>query len=97
MVHRDLTTLKPTAIIGFLFRVSEITGFENTFLDQIEPGLFDADTEDDEHIGSLHLATFLRQVDFREFYSYNGSFTTPPCTEGINWLVLKEPENISQK
>ena len=48
-------------------------------------------------IGALNLASFLQQVDFREVYNYDGSFTTPPCTEGINWLVVKKPLKISKK
>ena len=29
------------------------------------------------------------------FYKYNGSLTTPPCTQGVYWMVFKQPIEAS--
>jgi len=33
----------------------------------------------------------------QEYYRFNGSLTTPPCTEGVRWLVMKSPMELSEQ
>ena len=32
----------------------------------------------------------------RDYYRFNGSLTTPPCSEGVRWFVLKDYSTISK-
>ncbi len=31
------------------------------------------------------------------YFRFNGSLTTPPCSEGVRWLVMKQPLTLSKK
>jgi carbonic anhydrase len=44
--------------------------------------------------GSVNLDELLPKD--REFYLYQGSLTTPPCSEGVIWVVMKDPISVSQ-
>lgn len=42
---------------------------------------------------SLDLTALLPQS--LGYYDFTGSLTTPPCSEGVHWMVLKEPVTLS--
>ncbi len=35
--------------------------------------------------------------DNRAYWTYMGSLTTPPCTEGVLWMVLKQPVQVASE
>lgn len=54
-------------------------------------------TEGPEKIDDVQInAADLLPAD-HSYYAFLGSLTTPPCTEGVHWLVLGTPVTVSSK
>lgn len=45
--------------------------------------------------GKLNLSKIIKEDD--KTFFYDGSFTTPPCTEGVKWYVMKTALKISKE
>ncbi len=55
-----------------------------------------------KHEGDKHLLSAMVPVDDilpkeRDYYRFNGSLTTPPCSEGVRWLVMKQEVTASEE
>ena len=77
------------AVVAVMFR----EGAENIALNELWAQM---PTKVGEHkmIDAKHLDALLPKE--RDYYRYNGSLTTPPCTEGVRWIVMKKPVTISK-
>ena len=51
----------------------------------------------DKNVLDLKISAKDLLPDNKAYYRFNGSLTTPPCTEGVRWLVLKKPVTISEE
>jgi carbonic anhydrase len=52
--------------------------------------------EDEEHVFSTPLDASGLLPAGRHYYRFDGSLTTPPCSEGVTWIVLAEPVTVSK-
>lgn len=62
------------------------------------PAYYDIPTQAGETVlfdGTRNPSDYLPRS--RDYFSYSGSFTTPPCTEDILWIVMYEPLAVPPK
>lgn len=80
------------AVVGVFFEVGE----ENAALTPIWEAIPTTVGEENHVDGVTHEASALLPTA-RTGWSYSGSLTTPPCSEGVSWSVMSEPLQISQE
>lgn len=79
------------AVIGVM--LNEKAGTENPFLKPLWQIMPRESHVKAEAKPTINLAKLL--PTHRDFFHYAGSLTTPPCSQGVRWFVLKEPITLS--
>ena len=85
----------PGAVIGVFFDRQEGGDYDNAFLDTVFNAI-DSRSLTSSQKKKVALRDFLMRIDMSEYWSYDGSLTTPPCTEGLKWSVVKQVQPISE-
>jgi carbonic anhydrase len=70
------------------------TGQENALLKTLMPHIPARADGDHSHPDVAVNASSLIPTT-RSYFRYTGSVTGPPCTEGVDWIVLKQPLQLS--
>lgn len=79
------------AVIGILIK----PGQENLLIKKIWEKISSEKSEHYLHHVMINANDFIPQQ--HSHYHYIGSLTTPPCTEGVNWIVFNTPIEISEE
>jgi carbonic anhydrase len=77
------------AVVGVLIE----EGAENYFLQPLWDHFPESEGEKNLEKVMINAQSLLPEK--REYYRYDGSLTTPPCSEGVKWYVMKNPIEAS--
>jgi carbonic anhydrase len=88
----DLVNTTKIAVVGMRYTL----GSANRFLAALlAHGLPEQAGDHVEAVDAINLADGL--TDTAAYYTYPGSLTTPPCSENVTWIVLKQVAELSRQ
>jgi carbonic anhydrase len=79
-----------TAVVAVLYELGEQHREIYRILNYLPPGQGESRRLDTADIDPSALLP-----DDLSYYRYNGSLTTPPCTEGVRWYIMKATPEVS--
>ncbi|SIN86686.1 carbonic anhydrase [Sulfurivirga caldicuralii] len=88
LVHKDGDG--NLAVIGILYKEGEHNAELQKLIDHLPK-----DVGKEHHYKGVHIDLTKFFPAQKLFYKYSGSLTTPPCSEGVYWMVFKQPIEAS--
>ena len=87
LVHQD--TDGNLAVVGLLFSLGEPSLLVQALLDAAPETVGSTDLHDGPPAADYVPASL-------DYFGYDGSLTTPPCSEGVRWIVMQSVGTVSE-
>jgi len=88
--------LNDLLFVSILFYIQPEGGFPNSFLENIDWNHIPTTANGANLIHGFIDLGRLRESLRGEYYTYDGSITTPTCDETVKWFVMKRPLGITK-
>jgi carbonic anhydrase len=83
---------KPASVVGIRIDVTTVPEHKSAFFESLGPTLIGFnDTAVMEGVMSSPMQAIEEVGGVKEYWTYQGSLTTPPCSEGLRWFVPGQP------
>ncbi|KAL4197147.1 hypothetical protein AMTRI_Chr04g249720 [Amborella trichopoda] len=81
------------AVVGITYKIGRPDTFLNGLMNTIS---YIADSKEAEvEVGEVDPRHI--KMGNRKYYRYTGSLTTPPCTQGVAWTIVKKVRTVSRE
>ncbi|KAI6697965.1 hypothetical protein NL676_018084 [Syzygium grande] len=92
MVHLAAEAPHKIVVVGLLYEIGKRNAFINQVLGGIWPEMMTL--REKIEVGRIDPRDIIK--DGQSYYRYKGSLTTPPCTEGVVWIVNQKISSVSE-
>ncbi|CUS36320.1 Eukaryotic-type carbonic anhydrase family protein [Candidatus Nitrospira nitrificans] len=78
------------AVVAVFMEEGKHNQFFETFLEHAPTKVGEVNDDHNHTVNPMNLLP-----ERKSYYRYSGSFTTPPCSEGVIWAVMQDPIEVS--